>query len=81
MARSGRPNVEPALSDDECAVLEGWLRRLSAPQAWVLRCRIILVCADGVSSKEVAVRLRRRNTRWGAGNPASLSTVLRVSGA
>ncbi|MFE6848898.1 helix-turn-helix domain-containing protein [Streptomyces sp. NPDC057686] len=45
------------LSDEERAALEGWVRRRSTPQAWALRCRIILACAEGVSNKDVAVRL------------------------
>ncbi|MEU6015287.1 hypothetical protein ABZ826_14915 [Streptomyces sp. NPDC047515] len=45
------------LSDEERAALEGWVRRRSTPQAWALRCRIILACAEGISNKDVAVRL------------------------
>ncbi|MFB7552892.1 IS630 family transposase [Streptomyces sp. NPDC056154] len=57
MARTGRPKAELILSDEERAALEGWVRRRSTPQAWALRCRIILACATGVSNKDVAVRL------------------------
>lgn len=57
MARTGRPKAELTLSDDERAALEGWVRRSSTPQAWALRCRIILACAEGVSNKDVATRL------------------------
>lgn len=57
MARTGRPKAELTLSDDERAALEGWVRRSSTPQAWALRCRIILGCAEGASNKEVAARL------------------------
>ena len=49
--------AELILSDDERAALEGWVRRSSTPQAWALRCRIILACADGISNEEVAARL------------------------
>ncbi|HEV3172960.1 MAG TPA: IS630 family transposase [Actinocrinis sp.] len=42
------------LSDEERAALEGWVRRHSTPQAWALRCRIILECAGGASNKDVA---------------------------
>ncbi|MFI0206980.1 MULTISPECIES: helix-turn-helix domain-containing protein [Streptomyces] len=45
------------LSDEERAALGGWVRRRSASQAWVLRCRIILACAVGASKKDVAARL------------------------
>ncbi|MFT2017595.1 helix-turn-helix domain-containing protein [Streptomyces sp. 796.1] len=45
------------LSDEERAALEGWARRRSTPQAWALRCRIILACAEGARNKDVAARL------------------------
>jgi transposase len=45
------------LSDDERSALEGWVRRRSTPQAWALRCRIILECASGASNKDVAEKL------------------------
>ncbi|MGW1433593.1 IS630 family transposase, partial [Streptomyces sp. NPDC002431] len=57
MARTGRPKAELRLSDGERAALEGWVRRRSTPQAWALRCRIILACAEGASNKDVAARL------------------------
>ncbi|MBM9617647.1 IS630 family transposase [Streptomyces zhihengii] len=57
MARTGRPKAELILSDEERAALEGWVRRRSTPQAWALRCRIILACAEGTSNKDVAARL------------------------
>src|SRR4051795_677496 len=57
MARTGRPKVELSLSGEERAALEGWVRRRSAPQAWALRCRIILACATGASNKDVAAQL------------------------
>lgn len=57
MVRTGRPKAELTLSDEERAALEGWVRRLSTPQAWALRCRIILACAEGASNKDVAARL------------------------
>jgi transposase len=57
MARTGRPKAELRLSDEERAALEEWVRRGSTPQAWALRCRIILACAEGASNKEVAARL------------------------
>jgi transposase len=45
------------LSDEERAALEGWVRRSSTPQAWALRCRIIMACATGASNKDVAAEL------------------------
>lgn len=57
MARMGRPKAELTLSDAERAALEGWVRRRSTPQAWALRCRIILACAEGDSNKDVAAQL------------------------
>ncbi|MFE5913468.1 helix-turn-helix domain-containing protein [Streptomyces wedmorensis] len=57
MARTGRPKAELILSGEERAALEGWVRRRSTPQAWALRCRIILACAEGASNKDVAARL------------------------
>ncbi|MGW2697777.1 IS630 family transposase [Streptomyces sp. NPDC001296] len=57
MARTGRPKAELILSDEERAALEGWVRRRSTPQAWALRCRIILACASGASNKDVAAQL------------------------
>ncbi|MGX1885777.1 IS630 family transposase [Streptomyces sp. NPDC055287] len=57
MARTGRPKAELTLSDEERAALEGWVRSRSTPQAWALRCRIILACADGASNKDVAAQL------------------------
>jgi transposase len=57
MARTGRPKVELSLSGEERAALEGWVCRRSTPQAWALRCRIILACAAGASNKDVAAQL------------------------
>ncbi|WP_443048341.1 IS630 family transposase [Streptomyces sp. H39-C1] len=53
----GRPKVELTLSGEERAALEEWVRRRSTPQAWALRCRIVLACAEGVSNKDVAAQL------------------------
>jgi transposase len=57
VTRTGRPKAELVLSDDERSALEGWVRRRSTPQAWALRCRIILECASGASNKDVAEKL------------------------
>jgi transposase len=53
----GRPKAELTLSGEERAALEEWVRRRSTPQAWALRCRIVLACAEGVSNKDVAAQL------------------------
>jgi transposase len=57
MARTGRPKAELVLTDEERAALEGWVRRRSSPQAWALRCRIILACAAGATNKDVAAQV------------------------
>ena len=72
--------AELILSDDERAALEGWVRRSSTPQAWALRCRIILAGADGISNEEVAARLGSTQHAVGAGDLAFSSTVSPVSG-
>jgi transposase len=57
MASRGRPRAELVLTDDERETLERWSRRAKSAQALVLRCRIILACADGLSNVEVAARV------------------------
>jgi transposase len=57
MPRTGRPKAELVLSAEERSALEGWVRRRATPQAWALRCRIILACATGASNKAVAAEL------------------------
>ncbi|WP_443056422.1 helix-turn-helix domain-containing protein [Streptomyces sp. MUM 178J] len=42
------------LSDRERRVLRGWLRKQTASQALVLRSRIVLACAEGLSNARVA---------------------------
>jgi transposase len=51
----GRPAVRIELTPEEEAVLTGYANRRTTAQALALRARIILGCATGVSSKEVAV--------------------------
>jgi transposase len=53
----GRPKAPLVLSDEERETLERWARRRTSAQALALRCRIILACAEGATSKEVAARL------------------------
>lgn len=57
MARRGRPTVEVVLTDDERETLERWARRPKSAQALALRCRIVLLCADGATNTEVVERL------------------------
>lgn len=53
-----RSVLEPVvLSDDERETLERWARRPTSAQALALRCRIVLACAEGGHSNEVAERL------------------------
>ena len=52
------PSATPiALSDDERVTLERWGRRPKSAQAFALRCRIVLACADGTPNTHVAARL------------------------
>jgi len=58
MARTGRPPAEVILTTQERAQLERWSRRAKSSQALVLRCKIVLGCADGMSNKDIAAQLR-----------------------
>lgn len=42
------------LSETERRVLQGWVRQTTAPQALVLRARIVLACAQGGSNTQIA---------------------------
>ena len=53
----GRPIVVLLLSDDERCYLERQVRRHRAPRSLSDRCRIILRCADGLTSKQVSAEL------------------------
>jgi len=46
-----------ALTDDERLFLESQVRRHRAPRSLSDRCRMVLLCADGLESKEVARRM------------------------
>ena len=54
MARRGRPTAVLELTVDEKQVLQRYVRRRTASQQLVLRSRIVLGCARGLSNKEVA---------------------------
>ncbi|WP_320068841.1 IS630 family transposase [Micromonospora sp. RTGN7] len=54
--RKGRPRAELALSEGERAQLVRGARAAHSTQAYALRCRIVLACADGITNGEVAAR-------------------------
>jgi len=58
MARTGRPKAVLTLTADERSQLVSWSRRATSSQALALRCKIVLVCADGADNKSVAAELR-----------------------
>jgi hypothetical protein len=53
----GRPTAPLVLSAEERAYLERQIRRHRVARSLSERCRIILRCADGLASKEVAMAL------------------------
>ncbi len=57
MAERGRPKAELVLSEEERETLAPWARRPKSAQRLALRCRIVLLCASGVSNLEVAAIL------------------------
>src|SRR5260370_35876014 len=54
----GRPIPPLQLSREERETLERWVRRPTSAQAWSLRARIILICAQGKTNTEVAQQMR-----------------------
>ncbi|WP_343449436.1 IS630 family transposase [Micromonospora oryzae] len=56
MGGKGRPKAELMLSEEERARLARGARAARSTQAYALRCRIVLACADGASNAEVAAR-------------------------
>ncbi len=52
----GRVADTVALSDEERRFLEGQVRRHKTPRSLSDRCRMILLCAEGLPSKEVAAK-------------------------
>jgi hypothetical protein len=54
----GRPKAELVLIEAEHERLTGLTLRRKAAQAWALRARIVLACAQGVDNKVVASRQR-----------------------
>jgi transposase len=57
MAGRGRPKTRLVLTDEERETLERWAKRPKSAQALALRCRIVLLCAEGLDNKVVAARL------------------------
>lgn len=53
----GRVADAVVLSDEERRFLEGQVRRHKTPRSLSDRCRMILLCADGLPGKEVAAQL------------------------
>lgn len=53
----GRAASVIVLSDEERAFLEGQVRRHKTARSLSDRCRMVLLCAEGLNSKEVALRL------------------------
>ena len=55
-----RPATPIVLIDDERKILEKWFRSSTTEQRLVLRSKIILMAADGLSTKEISKRLEVR---------------------
>jgi transposase len=58
MARTGRPKAELTLSDEERQTLERYVRRGKTSQRLAFRAGIVLACAKGASSKDVATKFK-----------------------
>ena len=54
---TGRPLAALVLTDEEQETLARWSRRRETSQA-LARCRIVLVCAQGLSNQAVAAKLK-----------------------
>jgi transposase len=56
--RPGRPKAGLELTGQERDELTRWARRAKSGQALAVRAKIVLACADGLSNKQAAARLR-----------------------
>ena len=54
----GRPTKPIVLTEEERSKLQEWARRPKTAQRWALRARIVLGCATGLESRQVARQLR-----------------------
>ena len=63
----GRPIVPLVLSAQERSYLERQVRRHRVARSLSERCRVILRCADGLASKDVAAELASTNTQLASG--------------
>jgi hypothetical protein len=57
-----RPGPEVRLSTEEREILLRWMRNSKTEQRMVERARAILLAASGLSGKEVAVKMKTRNS-------------------
>lgn len=62
---TGRPLAELKVTDQERSTLQSWARRMKSGQALALRCRMVMLCADGHSNTEVAEELDIRKQTVG----------------
>jgi transposase len=58
MARTGRPKAELTVTEQEREELERLARRARTSRHLAFRARIVLACADGLTNKDVAKKLR-----------------------
>jgi len=65
MGTLGRPTVAIDLSETERETLERWARRPKSAQALALRCRIVLLAAEGKANNEIAAELDCNRTTVG----------------
>src|SRR5689334_25100607 len=57
MTRTGRPAAVIELSESEREQLLRWSRRAKSSQVLAQRSKIVLACAEGMSNKDIAVRV------------------------
>ena len=57
MARTGRPSVAVVLDSEEREVLERYVRRRKTAARLAMRARIVLLCSEGWTNREIASTL------------------------